>query len=99
QDGKPTLVYDMIEEFRAFVVDRAIVSMINKNEPLKINSKGELSRESCHLIVQNVKERLGVYTQHRKASKKVETILQDQAYLLARHVRGEERYKPFIGKY
>ena len=99
QDGKPTLVYDMIEEFRAFVVDRAIVSMINKNEPLKINSKGELSRESCHLIVQNVKERLGVYTQHRKASKKVESILQDQAYLLARHVRGEERYKPFIGKY
>ncbi|CAA6815632.1 MAG: CRISPR-associated protein Cas1 [uncultured Sulfurovum sp.] len=99
QEGKPTLVYDFIEEFRAFVVDRAIVSMINKNEPLKINSKGELSKASCHLIVQNVKERLGVYTQHKKASKKVETILQDQAYLLARHVRGEEKYKPFIGKY
>ena len=99
QDAKPTLVYDLIEEFRAFVVDRAIVSMINKNEPLKLNSKGELSKESCHLIVQNVKERLGVYTLHKKASKKVENILQDQAYLLARHVRGEDKYKPFIGKY
>ncbi len=62
QDGKPTLVYDLIEEFRAFVVDRAIISMINKNEPLKINEKGELSKASCHLIVQNVKERLGVYS-------------------------------------
>ena len=99
QDGKPTLVYDLIEEFRAFVVDRAIISMINKNEPLKLNSKGELSKTSCHLIVQNVKERLGVYTKHKKASKKLETIIQDQAYLLARHVRGEEKYKPFIGKY
>ena len=99
QDGKPTLVYDLIEEFRSFVVDRAVVSMINKNEPLKLDAKGVLTKESCHLIVQNVKERLGVYTQHKKASKKVETILQDQAYLLARHVRGEAKYKPFIGKY
>jgi len=73
--------------------------MINKNEPLKLDAKGVLTKESCHLIVQNVKERLGVYTQHKKASKKVETILQDQAYLLARHVRGEATYKPFIGKY
>ena len=99
QEGKPTLVYDLIEEFRAFVVDRAIISMINKNEPLQINEKGELNKNSCQLIVQNVKERLGVYTKHRKFSKKLETIIQDQAYLLARHVRGEAIYKPFIGKY
>ncbi len=99
QEGKPTLVYDLIEEFRAFVVDRAVISMINKNEPLKVNENGELSKKSCHLIVQNVKERLGVYTKYKKSSKKLETIIQDQAYLLARHVRGEDKYKPFIGKY
>jgi len=99
QDGKPTLVYDFIEEFRAFVVDRAVISMINKNEPLKVNEQGVLSKKSSYLIVQNVKERLGTYTKYKKASKKVETIIQEQAYLLARHVRGEEKYKPFIGKY
>ncbi len=99
QEGKPTLVYDVIEEFRAFVVDRAVISMFNKNEPLKVNSNGELTKASRELIVQNIKERLGVYTKHKKSSKKVETILQEQAYLLARHVRGEATYKPFIGKY
>ena len=99
QEGKPTLVYDLIEEFRAFVVDRTIISMLNKNEPLKINDKGELHKESCKLIVKNVMERLGVYTKYKKSSKKVETIIQDQAYRLARHVRKEEKYKPFIGKY
>lgn len=99
QDGKPTLVYDFIEEFRAFVVDRAIVSMINKNEPIKLDAKGSLTQESCQLIVQNVKERLGVYSKYKKVSKRVENIIQEQAYLLARHVRGEEKYKPFIGKY
>ncbi len=76
QEGKPTLVYDLIEEFRAFVVDRSIISMINKNEPLKLNTKGELSKLSRQLIVRNVKERLGTYTRHKKASKKVETIIQ-----------------------
>jgi len=99
QDGKPTLVYDMVEEFRAFVVDRAIVSMVNKNEPLKLDSKNLLTKKSRELIVKNVKERLGVYTKHKKASKKVENIILDQAYMLARHVRGEDKYKPFIGKY
>jgi len=99
QEGKPTLVYDMIEEFRSFVVDRAIISMINQNEPLKLNTKGELNQKSRQLIVQNVKERLGSYTRHKKASKKVQTIIQDQAYLLSRHVKDEAIYKPFIGKY
>ena len=99
QEGKPTLVYDCIEEFRAFVVDRAIVSMFNKNESLKINNQGELSKSSRELIVQNVKERLGVYTKYRKASKKVDNIIQDQAYLLARYIKDEAKYKPFIGKY
>ena len=99
QEGKPTLVYDFIEEFRAFVVDRTIISMINKNEPLKINDKGELHKESCKLIVKNVMERLGVYTKYKKSSKKMETIIQEQAYRLARHVKKEEKYKPFIGKY
>jgi len=99
QEGKPTLVYDFIEEFRAFVVDRAIVSMVNKNEPLKIGKNGELTQSSRVLIVENVKERLGVYTKHKKETKKMETIIQDQAYLLARHIRGESVYKPFIGKY
>jgi len=99
QEGKPTLVYDLVEEFRAFVVDRAIVSMINKNEPLKIDDSGRLTKESCYLIVKNVKERLGVYTKYRGSSKKVENIIQEQAYLLARYVKGEAKYKPFIGKY
>jgi CRISPR-associated endonuclease Cas1 len=99
QEEKPTLIYDMIEEFRAFVVDRTIFSMINKNEPLRLNSDGYLSKKSTQLIVKNIKERLGSYTRHKKASKKIETIIQDQAYLLARHIKGEDTYKPFIGKY
>ena len=98
-DSKPTLVYDMIEEFRAFVVDRSIFTMINQNEPLKLNKDGRLDTKTKQKIAKNVLQRLGSYTKHKKATKKIDTIIADQAYLLARHVRGEERYKPFIGKY
>lgn len=99
QEGKPTLVYDMVEEFRPFVVDRAVVSMLNKSEPLRLDSKGKLTKKSVQLVVQNVTERFGSYTRHRKASKKVSTIIAEQAYLLARAVKDEAAYKSFIGKY
>ena len=33
------------------------------------------------------------------ASKKVDTIISEQAYMLARAVRGLTTYKPFVGRY
>ena len=99
-DGnKPTLVFDLIEEFRAFVVDRTVVSMVNNQEHLKLNTDGLLDRRSRQLIAKNVLERIGAFTRHKKASKKVDTIISEQAYLLARAVRGMAVYKPFVGRY
>ena len=97
---KPTLTYDMIEEFRSFVVDRSIISMLNKNEPIKLDSKGLLTKSSRRLISKNIKERLGSYTMHKKESRKIANIIQSQAYRLADVVNGKEsRYRAFIGKY
>ncbi|MEA3492256.1 MAG: CRISPR-associated endonuclease Cas1, partial [Campylobacterota bacterium] len=99
-EKKPTLTYDMIEEFRTFVVDRTIISMLNKNEPIKLDSKGLLTLKSRKLISKNIKEKLGSYTMYKKESRKVENIIQSQAYRLAKVVNGEEKkYRAFIGKY
>ena len=97
--SKPTLVYDLIEEFRAFVVDRTIVSMVNNNEPLKLDKENRLDRKTRQLIAKNVLEKMGSFTKHKKASKKVDTIIAEQSYMLARAIRGLTTYKPFIGKY
>lgn len=97
--SKPTLVFDLIEEFRAFVVDRTIVSMINNNEPLKLDKENRLDRKSRQLIAKNVLEKIGSFTKHKKASKKVDTIISEQSYLLARAVRGLATYRPFVGRY
>ena len=98
-DIKPTLVYDMIEEFRAFVVDRAVFTMINQNEPLKLDKDGKLDTKSRQKIAKNVLERIGGYTKHKHTTKKIDTIISEQAYLLARAVKGLSTYKPFIGRY
>ena len=98
-DNKPTLVYDLIEEFRAFVVDRVIFTMINQREPLNIDKNGLLDQPSRQKIAKKVLEKIGSYTKHKKASKKVDTIISEQAYLLARAVQGLSKYRPFIGKY
>jgi len=98
-DAKPTLVYDLIEEFRAFVVDRTIFTMFNQREPLKLNKDNMLDSKSRQLIAKKVLEKIGSFTKHKKASKKVDTIIGEQSYMLVRAIKGLTRYKPFIGKY
>ncbi len=100
-DGdKPTLTFDMIEEFRTFMVDRVIISMLNKGEPISLDSSGLLTQKSRQLIAQNIKEKLGSYTQWKKQSRKCDNIIQTQCYNLAKVVNGEApKYKPFIGKF
>ena len=90
----------MIEEFRTFIVDRTIFSMLNKNEPIKLDKDGLSTKSSKHLISKNIKEKLGSYTMWKKESIKVENIIQTQCYKLAKAIEeNKESYKPFIGKY
>ena len=99
-EKKPTLTFDMIEEFRTFVVDRTIISMLNKDEPIKLGNDGLLTKSSRQLIAKNIKEKLGSYTMWKKESRKVENIIQTQCFNLAKVVNGEEaKYKAFIGKF
>ena len=99
-EKKPTLTFDMIEEFRTFVVDRTIISMLNKDEPIKLGNDGMLTKSSRQLIAKNIKEKLGSYTMWKKESRKVENIIQTQCFNLAKVVNGEtQTYKAFIGKF
>ena len=99
QGKKPTLVFDQIEEFRQFVVDRTIVAICNRQEPINTDNKGMLTANTRLLIVKNVQERLGSYIAWRGKRWKCEDIIFHQARLLMHHVRGEKKYRPFIGRY
>lgn len=99
-DKKPTLTFDMIEEFRTFIVDRTVIAMLNKDEPIKLGNDGLLTKSSRQLIAKNIKEKLGSYTMWKKESRKLENIIQTQCFNLAKTVNGESaKYRAFIGKY
>lgn len=99
-EKKPTLTFDMIEEFRTFIVDRTIISMLNKDEPIKLGNDGLLTKKSRQLISKNIKEKLGSYTMWKKQSIKCEHIIQTQCYNLSKVVNDEtKKYKAFIGKF
>ena len=97
-EQKPTLAFDLIEEFRAFIVDRAVISMVNKNEPFEIKD-GLLSVATRQNIAKNVNEKLFACTQYRGEQLKAQDIIDRQAYALKRAVTQNEKYKPFIGRF
>lgn len=97
-EQKPTLAFDLIEEFRAFIVDRAVISMINKNEPFEIKD-GFLSAITRQNIAKNVNKKLFTHTKYRGEELKAQDIIDKQAYALKRAVTQDEKYKPFIGRF
>lgn len=99
QSGKPTLVFDLIEEFRQPVVDREIISILNRNMKLS-SSKGRLTQESIKIVSQNIQERLVTPTKWRKGKYQIATIIDDQVLSLAHTIANEsKKYKGFVARY
>jgi group II intron reverse transcriptase/maturase/CRISPR-associated endonuclease Cas1 len=100
QDGKPTLTFDFIEEFRPQAVDRVVFGMITKGERLEIDSTtGHLTKETVRKLIQNILERLAVPIRYRSQEKSLQEIIQLQAKLLAAHLHGQGRYRPYIARW
>lgn len=98
QANKPTLVFDMVEPFRQLVVDREIISILNRGTTLN-SSKGRLSKKSIKVITQNVQERLATPTKWRKGKYKLETIIDEQALEISHVIKGvKSNFKGFVGR-
>lgn len=97
-EQKPTLVYDLIEEFRTYVVDRVIISMLNKNEPFCIKD-GFLSIKTRQNIVKNIQEKLFSTSHYKGKNIRIKDIITSQAYLYKRAILEDVKYKAFIGRY
>ncbi len=96
---KPTLIFDMIEEFRTYIVDRTVISMINKKEKIKVDIDGKLTLDSRKNISKNIYERFASYVIYRKEQRKLENIIHLQALRLKWAILEDKKYRPFIGRY
>jgi len=98
RSGKPSLVLDLMEEFRQPVVDRAILSWLNKGGQLSLQ-KGMLDAASKENVASRVLMRLVATEQHRGKQHQVRSIVQTQARLAASAVRGLRPYRSFSFKW
>ena len=98
QEGKPTLVYDMVEIFRSQVVDRIVISLIQKGQDLEVRN-GLLTDKTRQLLVKSVMERLARYENYLGEETKMEQIIQKQAKLLAKVFEGAAKFKPYVAKW
>ncbi len=97
--GKPSLVYDLVEEFRQAVVDRVVVSLLNLKVDMTLDSDGRLDGGTRKLLVRKIMERLNdSQEKYEKKRHTLQYILYNQARHIATYVRNElgHEYEPYL---
>ena len=97
-EGKPALVYDLVEIFRSQVVDRVVISLVQKGQDLEVRN-GLLTDKTRQLLVKSVMERLARYEKYQGEEMKMEQIIIRQAKLLAQTFEGTGKFKPYVAKW
>lgn len=96
--GKPALVLDLVEEFRAPVVDRAVLGIVNQGIGLNCDKDG-LTVATRRLVAERVLGRMATAVPYEGKNWPLSSIIQMQARHLAVAVRGERVYKCFSSRW
>ncbi|RJQ46072.1 MAG: CRISPR-associated endonuclease Cas1 [Gaiellales bacterium] len=96
--GKPSLVLDLVEEFRQPVVDRTVIAHINLGEAVTLK-EGMLDEETRSRYAAKILERLESTETVKGKKYQVKSIIQMQARSLCTFLRQEGAYTPFTFKW
>lgn len=92
--GKPSLVLDLVEEFRQPVVDRTVVAFVNLGQTVEMK-EGMLDEDSRRALAERILQRLASPEPFRGQQFQIRSIIQMQARSLVSFLRGKGKYKPF----
>ena len=91
-------MYDFVELFRSQVVDRTVISLIQKGNELEVRN-GLLTDATRQTLVKSIMERLARYEKYQGEEMKMENIILRQAKLLAKAFAGDADFKPYVAKW
>jgi CRISPR-associated protein Cas1 len=100
--GKPSLVLDLIEEFRQAVVDRCMVTLAVRNQMSRecVDEGMYLNERGRRLAAEAVMSRLETKLTYRGRKVTFSDVILKQARELARFVNSEVKtYKPFVHRW
>jgi group II intron reverse transcriptase/maturase/CRISPR-associated endonuclease Cas1 len=98
QAGKPTFVYDVVEMFRSQVVDRVVVSLVQKGHQLGLKNN-LLTDDTKKILAAGILDRLNRYEKYRGEEISMEQIIRRQTCDIANWLDNEKTYKPYIAKW
>jgi len=92
--GKPSLVLDVVEEYRQPVVDRTVVAIFTRGTQVGMEN-GRLDLEARREVASRVLARLETPVPYEGKKVPLRAVMQAQAHHLAMAFRGERRYRPY----
>jgi len=95
--GKPSLVLDFIEEFRAPIVDRTVVGLANRQFQVELDDNGRITRDCRRAYADRILSRLEAQGNYQGKRYQLRSIIQLQARLLASAFRDESPYTSYTG--
>jgi CRISPR-associated protein Cas1 len=96
--GKPSLVLDLIEEFRQPIVDRAVIAALTRGLRPETH-EGLLTEESRRAVAGAVLERLESEVAFHGHRHRMKSVIQIQARNVASCLRGDKPYRAFAFKW
>jgi CRISP-associated protein Cas1 len=95
--NKPSLVLDLIEEFRQTVVDRTLVGLVNRGVCIGRDEEQRIDAGTRTMLATKILERLESAELYEGKRQPLRCIMQSQARHLATYVRGDrETYTAFV---
>ncbi len=105
--GRDSLAQDLLEELRSFLVDRLVLTLINRQQikahefTTEVSGAVKLSDSARKLLLQSLQARKQETILHPYLGEEIEIglIPHVQSLLLARHLRGDLlQYPPFVAR-
>ena len=92
--GKPSLILDLIEEYRAWVVDRSVIKLRSTALDYK-----KLDPDLKKQLISEIQKTLTKKYLYKKKKIRLENIIQRQIYRLSGHFQEQQKYTPYLFKW
>ncbi|GMU93447.1 MAG: hypothetical protein AMXMBFR4_25050 [Candidatus Hydrogenedentota bacterium] len=99
QDNRPTLVFDFIEEFRQFAVDRPVFGMFTKRWVPGLEAGGSLTQEARAALAARILEQLVSRTQWQGRAVRLCDVMTAAAYEVVAVIEERGRHVPFVAEW
>lgn len=99
QPGVPTLSFDLMEEFRAPIVDRTVIGILMRRRAASVDENGRLADQARRVLLGDLLARLAGLVRWRGRECTLCDVLDQQARALAEHLAGEAPYRAYSFKW